>query len=58
MDLNYDPRCSIYPKEGYYYISYYLPNKSRICRSLSTTKKVIAKKKMHLKEQEFLSRSF
>ena len=52
MDLNYDPRCSIYPKEGYYYISYYLPNGRRICRSLGTQQKSVAKKKMHLKEQE------
>ena len=52
MDFNYDPRCGVYLNGHYYYISYYLPNKSRICRSLGTTKKVIAKKKMHLKEQE------
>ena len=52
MDFNYDPRCGVYLNGHYYYISYYLPNKSRICRCLGTTKKVIAKKKMHLKEQE------
>ena len=52
MDFNYDPRCGVYLNGHYYYISYYLPNKIRICRSLGTTKKVIAKKKMHLKEQE------
>ena len=52
MDLNYDPRCSIYPKEGYYYISYYLPNGRLICRSLGTQQKSVAKKKMRLKEQE------
>ena len=52
MDLNYDPRCSIYPKGGYYYISYYLPNGRRICRSTGSQKKSVARKKMHLKEQE------
>ena len=52
MDLNYDPRCSIYPKEGYYYISNYLPNGRRICRSLGTQQKAVSKKKMRLKQQE------
>ena len=52
MDLNYDPRCSSYPKGGYYYISYYLPNGRRICRSTGSQKKSVARKKMHLKEQE------
>ena len=52
MDFNYDPRCGVYLNGQYYYISYYLLNKSRICRSPGTSKKVIAKKKMHLKEQK------
>ena len=52
MDLNYDPIVSIPKGGGYYYISYYLPNKSRIFRSLGTQQKFVAKKKMHLKEQE------
>ena len=52
MDLNYDPRCSIYLNGKYYYLSYYLPNGKRILKSLSTSKRMLAKKKMHLKEQE------
>ena len=52
MDLNYDPRCSSYPKGGYYFISYYLPNGRRIGRSTGSQKKSVARKKMHLKEQE------
>ena len=52
MDLNYDPRCSIYLNGKYYYLSYYLPNGKRISKSLSTFKITLAKKKMHLKEQE------
>ena len=52
MDLNYDPRCSIYLNGKYYYISYYLPNGKRISKSLSTSKIKLAKKKMHIKEQE------
>ena len=52
MDLNYDPRCSIYLNGMYYYLSYYLPNGKRILKSLSTSKRMLAKKKMHLKEQE------
>ena len=52
MDLNYDPRCSIYLNGNYYYFSYYLPNGKCILKSLSTSKRMLAKKKMHLKEQE------
>ena len=52
MDLNYDPRCSIYLNGKYYYLSYYLPNGKRILKSLSTSKRTLAKKKMHIKEQE------
>ena len=52
MDLNYDPRCSIYQNGKYYYLSYYLPNRKPILKSLSTSKRMLAKKKMHLKEQE------
>ena len=52
MDLNYDPKCSIYLNGKYYYLSYYLPNGKRILKSLSTSKRMLAKKKMHLKEQE------
>ena len=52
MDLNYDPRCSIYLNGKYYYLSYYLPNGKRILKSLSISKRMLAKKKMHLKEQE------
>ena len=52
MDLNYDPRCSIYLNGKYYYLSYYLPNGKHILKSLSTSKRMLAKKKMHLKEQE------
>ena len=52
MDLNYYPRCSIYLNGKYYYLSYYLPNGKRILKSLSTSKRMLAKKKMHLKEQE------
>ena len=52
MDLNYDPRCSIYLNVKYFYLSYFLPNGKRILKSLSTSKRTLAKKKMHIKEQE------
>ena len=52
MDFNYDPRCSIYLNGKYFYLSYYLPNGKRILKSLSTSKRTLAKKKMYLKEQE------
>ena len=52
MNFNYDPRCSIYINGKYFYLSYYLPNRKRILKSFSTFKRTLAKKKMHLKEQE------
>ena len=52
MDLNYNPRCNIYLNDKYYYLSYNLPNGKRILKSLSTSKRMLAKKKAHLKEQE------
>ena len=57
MDIDYDPKCSMYPKRKTYYISYYLPNKIRICKALHTNQRV-AKRMMRQKENELLIGKF
>ena len=58
MDTSYDPRCGIYCNGSYYYVSYYLPNGVRVCRSLRTKSGRVAKRLLHRKEGSLLEGVF
>ena len=58
MDVFYDPRCGIYLNGKSYYISYYLPNGNRVCRSLGSRNRKVAKRLMHQKEGSLLNGQF
>ena len=59
--LRYEPRCSVYPRKSgkrkVYYLSYYLPNRTRILR-FCHEKKSLATKVGYLKEEELLQGIF
>ena len=59
--LGYEPRCSVYPRKSgkrkVYYLSYYLPNRTRILR-FCHEKKSLATKVGYLKEEELLQGIF
>ena len=58
MDVFYDPRCGIYLNGKSYYISYYLPNGNRVCRTLGSKNRKVAKRLMHQKEGCLLNGEF
>ena len=59
--LGYEPRCTVYPRKSgkrkVYYLSYYLPNRTRILR-FCHEKKSLATKVGYLKEEELLQGIF
>lgn len=58
MDVTYDPRCSMYKNGNTYYIMYWLPNDTKIYRSLGTNRKRQAKQRLLVKEAELLKGVF